>query len=133
MSRCSLHVQKEGPSIGRLTGQINIHAGAVFKAERALARQVAEFLRSLPPRAALRVRRAAVYLADNRGEVETMLFEGALDSFSAAVEADAGAGLYKLSAQVNWTNACASYSRSSLVRLEALSCARLRCIFLHPP
>lgn len=61
--------------------------------------QAADFLRSLPPRGRLRLGRATLYLADNRADAETMLFEAALDDFSASVDSDASQ--HRLSAEVH--------------------------------
>lgn len=62
--------------------------------------QVADFLRGLPPRAWFRLGRAAAYLADDSSDVETMLFEAALDDLVVNVDGDASKDLRELSMQV---------------------------------
>lgn len=65
-----------------------------------LCLQFAELLRRLPPPSRLRLGRAALYLADDSPDAETMLFEAALDDLRVDVTGAAAEGLHKLSMQV---------------------------------
>lgn len=57
-------------------------------------------MRALSTPARLRLRRAAVYLADDSPDTETMLFEAALDDIMVDVAGDVVQGHHQLSLQV---------------------------------
>lgn len=81
--------------------------------------QVTELLRRLPSPAQLQLRRAALYLADNVPDDETILFEAALDDLTVHVQRDAAEELHLMSMQV-----CFRIHQRQLVNLVAT-------MFLH--